>query len=807
MEIRTEPAPSRSMRRIGWKAAACAILAAGWIGWGWSMPDKAAAEQAPLELTVEAGYQGKIKEDRWFPVQFTIENPGDDLTGELAVEVASPFDGKDMTYHVQLDLPKGSTKTVAMALPGMAMTERNNRIYYYQGGVDGGKRIPFAGGDASVTVQPVAQGTYQIGVLARDPDTMNFMALLNQQGTAVSIVPLRTGELFSDPKLLDGLDALVVNDMAGTEWKPEMTAAVKSWVRSGRSLILAGGAGYAKTAAPFAELAPVEGNGTTSVSSLVELVKATGKELKLEEPMTVSAGTLKKEARALFKEDGIPLIAVGQTGFGKVWYAAYDLSLQPLASWQGSAVLWGQVLAGELRTGAVYRNGPPQGIFGPGFHEISPMLEFFPSLAPPSMGILLVVLLIYAAVAGPVIYLVLKRLDKREWSWAAIPGIALLVSGGIYLFGASDRSSTIIQALTLAELNGTGQVTETTAVGAFVPKGGTYSVSAEGYSQASPLGSSFNGGRMDMEGESDTYVRQAPGKAEIRYEGVPYWSVRKAWFTGGRPQESGSIGYSLTLEAGSPKGEFRNGLKTDLSQVYFYSGSQWYFLGDLQAGATAAVDGSKLAAGLAPNNLFNIGPAIFPYQGPVDTDGHKRALLQAAMEQLQAKTESAFVLGWSESKNSTKLSVDGQARTAEELKMWIQPVRMELVSGGSAQLPLGMVRPVVNTPTAVMKGTDMEGNLFVERGEVELLYRLPDVEGAVFGKVSALNVHAVSGQDYYEIWNEKQQQYEPLERLQSGTDLADYWTGDGRTLKVKLIMRQSGPTRFPEFGFEGRAEQ
>ncbi|WP_438446262.1 DUF7408 domain-containing protein [Gorillibacterium sp. sgz5001074] len=804
MERTFEPAAGRYKRGFVWKTASLAVLAAG-LAASWAVPGVAKAETAPLELKVEAGYQGKAKEDRWFPVQITVTNPGSDLSGELAVELASPFNGKDISYHVHVDLPKGSTKSVELALPGMHLNEKNNRVVFYAGDADGGKRIPIQGGNPSITVQQLPVDNYQIGILARDPDTMNYMALLNQRGYSLSTVPLGLGEMFSDAQLLDGLDAIVVNDVAAADWKPEQTAAVKSWVQSGGTLILAGGAAYSKAPASLLELSPVTVSGTGATTHLDALAQAAGKPLKLDNAFTVSSGTLKKEGRALFKEGSLPLIAEGREGLGRVLYVAYDLSQHPLASWQGNADLWEQVLLQEIRATGTFRNGPGPGIFGPAYNEINQQLENFPSMVPPSYRVLMIVLLLYAGLAGPVIYFVLKRLDKREWSWVAIPGLAILVSGGIYLFGASDRSSTMVQALTLSELNGKGQVRETTAVGAFVPKGGTYTLTANGYDHGSPLGSGYNGGGAGLTGDPDIFVTRKTEGSDIKFTGVPYWSVRKAWFYGSKEQEAGSIGYSLTFAGGSPKGEFRNGLKMNLNDVYFYSGSQWYALGDLKAGDTAALDSSKLVGGLAGSHISNLGNTIFPFHGSNDEKSHQRALLQAVIERRQQQMDESFILGFSRSENKTKLAVNGSEQTADEWKLWLQPVQLDRVSGGTAYLPLGKIKPVVITPGTSMKSPDWAGNLPMNQGEAELAYRIPAMDGVVYERLTDKAVYAVSGHERYEIWNEKKQQYEPLDALPDGTELKNYWTGDGRTLKVKLTMRQNGLTRFPDLALEGRA--
>ena len=57
-----------------------------------------------------------------------------------------------------------------------------------------------------------------------------------------------------------------------------------------------------------------------------------------------------------------------------------------------------------------------------------------PALALPSIEGLLLLLLGYIVLIGPINYLVLRRLDRREWAWVTMP---LLVVG--FTAGAPTR--------------------------------------------------------------------------------------------------------------------------------------------------------------------------------------------------------------------------------------------------------------------------------------------------------------------------------------------------------------------------------
>ena len=54
-----------------------------------------------------------------------------------------------------------------------------------------------------------------------------------------------------------------------------------------------------------------------------------------------------------------------------------------------------------------------------------------PSLALPPIGGLLVLLFGYIVLVGPVNYLVLRRLDRREWAWFTVPALIVVFTVGV----------------------------------------------------------------------------------------------------------------------------------------------------------------------------------------------------------------------------------------------------------------------------------------------------------------------------------------------------------------------------------------
>ena len=50
----------------------------------------------------------------------------------------------------------------------------------------------------------------------------------------------------------------------------------------------------------------------------------------------------------------------------------------------------------------------------------------------------------YIALIGPINYLVLRRLDEREWAWVTMPALIAIFAVGAYAYGSALRGSDVI---------------------------------------------------------------------------------------------------------------------------------------------------------------------------------------------------------------------------------------------------------------------------------------------------------------------------------------------------------------------------
>jgi hypothetical protein len=762
-------------------------------------PAPAFADKQPLLIDVEAGFDGKMKDSVTAPVKITLTNPGDDVSGDLAVHIAHASDENDTVYMKHVDLPRNSTKTIWIAVPGMNYWKNNNVIKFYEDSIEDGNTLPFKQGSAYMNTSGLGLDAIQVGILARDPDTLNFLTLLNNQNVQVFIYPLNEQSLPNESFMLDGLDMLAINDFSSAQLSQEQVDAIKAWTDRGGQLVLAGGAGFNKSVEAFSELSPVDVSGTVSVTELSILSKNTGKALILNDPFTLSNATV-TSGEVILSEGDIPLFVKSNHGQGEVWYAAYDLSLNPIASWNGNAALWTKLF---VDSGNIFSMGGVKLASPPDVWEISNALDHFPSLAPPAFGVLIWVFFAYIIIAAPILYLILKKADRREWAWVLIPAVSIVSSLGIYWIGASDRNDTLAQSLNIVELNenGSGYVTRSTAL--FVPRGGDYEIKLPGSHQVIPLMNNYYGGSRSLSGNANLTISNTQDQTNVQFLDVPYWSIRKISAQNAMPEDWGSLSYSMEYDMNGAKGEVTNETGLDLEDVTFVMNMQHTKLGHLKAGETKAFQLSNHpTGGMQHHQFYDLANQLYPHHYP-DDPVHERALMINALQQRPNAQGEVLFLALNRSSEQS-IEVDGKTVKLDELNLLVQPVSVNYVSEGKAFIPYGHLTPIVTENNVDSYATYTEqSEVEIGIGELVFEYYLPRVTEVNYETLTVSNMNPSFL--LVEIWNESLQSWELFSSdMENSLSSASSYVTEGGTIRMRVSnQQQMAMFRFPNISLEG----
>lgn len=163
---------------------------------------------------------------------------------------------------------------------------------------------------------------------------------------------------------------------------------------------------------------------------------------------------------------------------------------------------------------------------GYGYDSFSNSVLHVPGLAAPAVVAIAGFLVVYLLLLVPVNYLILKRLDRREWAWLTVPAIAVLFSAGAYGFSyASKGREALVNVASVAEMGaGSGDALVHAAIGIFSPTRASYDVAVDLPDAVMRQPSQGLGGG-GAEGVAPLIIEREAGGAVAQGVAVPMWGM------------------------------------------------------------------------------------------------------------------------------------------------------------------------------------------------------------------------------------------------------------------------------------------
>jgi hypothetical protein len=418
-----------------------------------------AAADDLLRMSARVLLQGHTRVGSWMAVEVQLGNDGPPITGELRIDNAQ----SGARYSMAVDLPTSSRKTYVLhAQPPTFGRTLSLSLVANKASL------------ATVTVPYQVHNSDQmvIGVVAERPQGITGkLAIRSNTGTLSAAAALGPGDL---PDRVEGwapLDALIWQDTDSNELSADQLGALRAWIAGGGRLLIVGGtagigtlSGFPDDLLPYRPTASLEID-PAAVSSMV------GTPPNGVPDVTAMAGTLER-GHALATVGDRTVAAVAPLGSGSVTIVGFDPSARWLTDGPAAVTLWQSLIPQRTANGKVIFDDSQllQGVIS------------LPSLALPPIGGLLLLLAGYILVIGPLNYLVLRRLDRRELAWLTMPVLILGFAAGAYAYGAALRGTDIV-VNELAIVRGAPGTTVGSAqayFGVFSPTRGTYQVEVPG---------------------------------------------------------------------------------------------------------------------------------------------------------------------------------------------------------------------------------------------------------------------------------------------------------------------------------------
>ena len=723
--------PAAQAPAARWTAAVAPLLLMALL-LGPAVPGAASATGVTMDARVMLN--GHARVGSWMAIQVDLANDGPPVGGEL--RIAGGAQGRTR-FGLPVDLPTSSRKSVTLYAQPPAFGQAIDVTLSGPSGTVATRKVAFSAPDPSQTV---------VGVIADRPETVVAALRLpvNVNGLPPSIVPLKVGDLPDREEAWDPIDRLVWQDTDTTTLRPTQLAALRGWLAGGGRLTIVGGtagadilAGLPDDLLPYRPLTVLDVD-PASLSGLVGTAKG--------RPAVVPAlAGDPAEARGKVLAKSGDRIVAGEMryGNGAVTLVGFDPTGRWLAGTPASDALWSRLV--PLRVGS----GPL--VLGDDSQLVGALM-MVPSLALPPVGGLLGLLVGYILLVGPVNYLVLRRLDKREWAWITMPALVVGFTAAAFIYGNTLRGGQVlINELSIVRAApGTTDAVAQVYVGLFSPTRSTYQVAVPGGALLSaPYSSDMFGGFDASVSASSLDILQGE-TARVRDLAVGYNALRAV--RADVPVVGPKLEADLRLEGGNIKGTIRNTSTTTLERPAILLGGTAAVLPDLAPGASATVDtpiaGDQFGQPISDRIL---GPSFFGGDpNLMGDDGQRLQVRQAILNQLTTDPMSgqttnlgadgpvllAFGRG-----PVLDVTIDGQAPKATGNILYIVPV--DLSVHGHVTFTGDLMRP---TTVAANTATFSKGDPFTmnfNNGTVTQAYR-PAAYGGTF-EPTALSIRMGAG--------------------------------------------------------------
>lgn len=210
----------------------------------------------------------------------------------------------------------------------------------------------------------------------------------------------------------------------------------------------------------------------------------------------------------------------------------------------------------------------------------------------------------YLLLAGLVNYLVLKKLDKREWTWISIPALSLVFVLLIYLTSFKTRPAEIIshQINVIEVMPGTSLAKITTVTGLFAPTRATYHLPLQGKHLVGAL-PNINGGmgidpRTNQKTNAIISVEQTPRQTNLDFFQMRSW-VMRGFSSVEDASLTGSISGEISFKDNKWLATITNGTQYNFTDGVIVSSPNWFTkIGALKAG-------EKIQTEVNPNSTNN----------------------------------------------------------------------------------------------------------------------------------------------------------------------------------------------------------
>ena len=566
---------------------------------------KVTKKNADFTLSAEYGLGGLVYYEMPTMINVTLKCK-ENFTGTLRI-IPEDNTMSTVAYGMDISLSAGEAKKFqcvpsTLSYDGRVLIEvldENGKVVF-------GERheVLSQGGGEKVTV----------GILSDDYGALSYFdgneIDVNGEKGVTSIFELTKDNFPEDSKALTMIQYMIIDNFDTATLSKEQYDALKGWVQDGGVLILSLGSNYQNVLHCFTDSFVAGTIGTLEKKDVTwdTLYEAT-EDAQTEEvdnhEDTGEGNSLNMDCIAFQLDDGEAfseniaedLISTKKVGHGRVVVLAYSMGMEPMTSAENRKEIARFIIdtAEVSATSSKFYGSDVDSMSMYGGLGIAEMADISKKPSAVLYGIILV---IYVILVGPILYLILKKMNKRESIWIAIPIVALTFTAVIYATGFLYRiNKPLISTFTVVQLQDDVK-SEKIYTSIVCPKPKEYTVQfAEGYSgfRKDTAGYSYSIFSSSTDAGSFDYMLKENSKGtEILFDTTEPFQRTNFLMNKNSENNIGTLDSDLIGYTDGFEGTVTNNTCYDLKDVVVTFESYLCMVGDIKKGETATIDKSKI---------------------------------------------------------------------------------------------------------------------------------------------------------------------------------------------------------------------
>lgn len=434
-----------------------------------------------------------------------------------------------------------------------------------------------------------------------------------------------------------------------------------------------------------------------------------------------------------------------------------------------------------------------------GLNQNNYITEYIPVNEIPSTRLIIILFLIFPLMVGPVSYIVLKKMDKREYIWLCIPVISVVFFSALYILGLnSNMSNPTINSLTLVEVDKYGEAS-------FIRE---CTINAFEYDDMKIMLDK----ETDLLNEStipNTNIKN--GTIALRYDldaktGITYPNKTRMETAKLSTVEYRKLGDGIKLyfdiKGESIVGSIINGTYVDIYDGVIIFNDYFLKVGDIQAGEKIDEIVLELRSKNKVGEFYsNVYPNKHESGHNILNEGIMESMLMTIAQRDVLQENNINFIGWSDRPIASEIVLNNAPAKRIDRNMILSYTPIGYIPGEKITNKNNSIKPVI----VEMKNVEITGNNFRGDGHIVMKFDYPD--NIIGSKLKIDFTRSKMNKDYIiiEIFNNKTKRWDIYNKnmLIKEDSKADKYYSSTNGILVRFKLRKYQYCAFPKFGVEG----